>query len=150
MDTASSFSPPLPAARYTEWSLLVDACRPNALVTGTEGAPETFLRSMDLLLRRPVFHWPADGCPWTAERAIGTLVLHDVGSLDTDDQARLARWLENAGLHLQVISLASLDLYPLVQRGLFLELLYYRLNTVYVPIVRAADRGCATAVPMTM
>jgi hypothetical protein len=37
-----------------------------------------------------------------------------------------------------------------VQRGLFLELLYYRLNTVYVPIVRAADRGCATAVPMTM
>ena len=151
MDIASSLAPsPLAAARPAEWSLLIDACRPNALVTGTAGAPATFLRSMDLLLRRPVFHWPADGCPWTTERPIRTLVLHEVGSLDTDDQARLARWLEDAGLRPQVISLASMDLYRLVQRGLFLESLYYRLNTVCVPIVRTADGGCATVVHLTM
>ena len=59
---------------------------------------------------------------------VGTLVLQDVWSLRWSDQHWLDVWVTRN--HRQVISTSPVSILPLVNAGLFLESLYYRLNTV--------------------
>ena len=60
----------------------------------------------------------------------GTLILHEVGSLTNDDQLQLLGWLEQAEGRTRVVSTSAASLFARVEAGLFIEKLYYRLNTV--------------------
>jgi hypothetical protein len=64
----------------------------------------------------------------------GTLVLRDVDALDADGQALLLEWLGSASAERQIVSTASASLLPLVNAGRFDDGLYYRLNTIFIPL----------------
>ena len=56
-----------------------------------------------------------------------TVILSGVEALPLGDQHRLMAWLER-GDRLRVISTSRVSLFPIVQAGMFIESLYYRLN----------------------
>lgn len=60
----------------------------------------------------------------------GTLILHEVGSLTINEQFQLLDWLDQSAGRTRVVSTSPESLFALVEAGLFLEKLYYRLNTV--------------------
>jgi transcriptional regulator of aromatic amino acid metabolism len=80
-------------------------------------------------LRAPVVHWPQDAVREAAPNVIGTLIVREVDALDSRQQRLLLESLE-ASARVQVISIASSPVYPLVQSGKFADALYYRLNVI--------------------
>ena len=60
----------------------------------------------------------------------GTLILHEVGSLTINEQLQVLDWLDQSAGRTRVVSTSPESLFALVEAGLFLEKLYYRLNTV--------------------
>jgi transcriptional regulator of acetoin/glycerol metabolism len=58
----------------------------------------------------------------------GTLILEEGDRLNECDQADLLGWLSDRGRSVCVFTTSARSLYPLVDAGLFLEALYYRLN----------------------
>jgi transcriptional regulator of acetoin/glycerol metabolism len=80
----------------------------------------------------PVRHWPRDGAVWASKDTPSTLVLHQVASLPREDQDVLLAWLDDRGRDVQIISLSTRPLYPLVEAHAFLASLYYRLNSIVV------------------
>ena len=132
---------PAPAhmrAPLGEWRCLAHARRPNGLVIGPEALVVRTLEVCGNWLRQPVVHWPRDGAPWRGTRQVSTLVLHEVGALGPQDQAALLQWMGGAGCGVQIVSLASSNVFPLVQQGAFLEALYYRLNYVVIEVASHA------------
>jgi Sigma-54 interaction domain len=115
--------------------LLMGMPRVNLLLIAPEGVVRYVLESLLLNLREPMTTWspgrplvlPPCGQP-------GTLVLHDVGSLSPASQLDLLAWLEAADGRMQVVSTSSGPLLPRVHCGAFIDMLYYRLNTVCVDV----------------
>ncbi|MGE3510651.1 MAG: hypothetical protein AB7N65_17395 [Vicinamibacterales bacterium] len=104
------------------------------LLDGPDDSTRHLLRLLEPYLTTPVL-WrslpaalarPAEGC--------GTLVLQNVGTLGRSDQTDLRRWLDDSGEHTQVVSTSARALFPLVERGLFDEALYYRLSAMLFSI----------------
>jgi DNA-binding NtrC family response regulator len=58
-----------------------------------------------------------------------TLIVRDVAALTATDQQRLLQWLDR-GERSQVLSTAAQPVFSLVERGEFLEDLFYRLNVL--------------------
>ena len=81
-----------------------------------------------------------DPCAGTAMPCIerGTLVIWNGDMLDRRAQRRLIDVL-NRPHRIQILSIAPADLFDRVQRGEFLEALYYRLNTVRVQADAPSD-----------
>jgi transcriptional regulator of acetoin/glycerol metabolism len=103
------------------------------LVVGNPEATRIVVDMLRLDLRGPVMRWrtgqPLD-LPSPAQAA--TLVLENVTRLTTDEQFRVLRWLDDVKGKIRVVSTTSDALWPRVQVGVFNEVLYYRLNTVFV------------------
>ena len=79
----------------------------------------------------PVNRWePGEQLVLPPASDTGTLIMHEVGSLTHDDQVRLLSWLELSLGRTRVVCTTSASLYARVEAGLFIEALYYRLNTV--------------------
>jgi hypothetical protein len=105
------------------------------LIIGPGAAVDGFIGAVTPHLRAPIrshvcpdlpSHLPGDG----------TVILRSVDSLDPRQQQRLARLLdEPQGTHTQVISITTTPLYLLVQAGMFLDRLYYRLNVVHFEVI---------------
>ena len=72
---------------------------------------------------------------------VGTLILRDVDALVHADQQRLLDWLDDA-VAVKVISTATAPLLPRIERGAFLDALYYRLNTICI-LMMARKSGTA-------
>ena len=107
--------------------------RTNVLVVGNSEATRIVVDMLRLDLRGPIARWRA-GQPLdlpTPARA-ATLVLENVSRLTTDEQFRVLRWLDDVRGTIRVVSTTSEPLWPRVQVGVFNEVLYYRLNTVFV------------------
>lgn len=115
-----------------DWRCLSHPSRPNGLLIGPRAATDAVLRQLQPSLRAPVLHWPREGAPWRTQQPAATLVLHDVGALLPAEQECLLAWLDAPGSRVQVLSCSTCRVFPLVQRGVFLEQLYYRLNYVLV------------------
>jgi hypothetical protein len=113
-----------------EWRAILTV-RPNLLIEGPNATTEVILRALGSHCALPVVWW-SDGLP---RGNAATLIVRDVAALSMDDQERLLRWLDTPGPRIQVISTTPRPLFPQVQRGLFLENLYYRLNVVMVEAV---------------
>jgi hypothetical protein len=116
--------PPAP-----EWVVL-RRWRPNVLIAGTFETTEAVVATLLPYLQPPVYCWTPD-TSLPAPQEVTTMLIRDVATLSLDQQQALLTWLDQAGPgHAQVVSTAALSLFPLVERSMFLEALYYRLNTV--------------------
>ena len=109
--------------------------RVNLLLVGVDRGVWSVLRTLMPNLHEPISTWSA------GQRLVlppvsrtGTLILHEVGALSLDDQRRLLEWSERAAGLAQIISTSSTPMLPRVQGGAFIEILYYRLNTVSVDV----------------
>lgn len=102
----------------------------NLLLIGVNGASRDRVES-SLVGLGPVTRWePGEQLVLPPAANTGTLILHEVGSLTNDDQVRLLGWLEQAEGRTRVVSTSAASLFARVEAGLFIEKLYYRLNTV--------------------
>jgi len=114
--------------------LLMGMPRVNVLIVGIDSMVWTVLATLPLDFREPISTW-SPGEPLALPSArIGTLILHAIGNMAHEDQLRLLEWLERAGRQTQVVSTSPEPLLPRVEAGTFIELLYYRLNTVCVNV----------------
>jgi len=107
--------------------------RTNVLVIGNSDATRIVVDMLRLDLRGPIARWRA-GQPLDlpSPAHVATLVLEDVSRLTTDEQFRVLRWLDDVRGRIRVVSTTHEPLWPRVQVGVFNEVLYYRLNTVFV------------------
>jgi hypothetical protein len=118
--------PPTP-----EWVVL-RTWRPNVLIAGTYETTEAVLATLLPYLRPPVYCWAPDAS-LPAPHKVSTMLIRDMASLSLDQQRALLSWLDRAAPgRAQVVSTSASTLFPLVEHGVFLEALYYRLNTVLI------------------
>jgi hypothetical protein len=104
--------------------------RPNVLITGTHDTAEAAVVALLPHLQPPVHCWNPDASLPTPHD-VRTVLIRDVATLSVDQQHALLSWLAQAGPdHAQIVSTTALPLFPLLEHGMFLEELYYRLNTV--------------------
>jgi len=99
------------------------------LVIGTTEAVEQSLAGLMPYLDTPVRCWSPDA-PLPAPGDVNTLVIRDVEVLTAERQRELLSWLEEAVARTRVVSTTTVPLFQRVTAGLFLDTLYYRLNTV--------------------
>ena len=116
-----------------EW-LAVSRGHCNILLEGPHTSTEAALRLL-LPHLRGIVHWKARGAALQLPPAdAGTLILQDVSGLQASEQRALHEWLSGTGQDTQIVSTTAHPLFLLVQRGLFDERLYYRLNVLLVPL----------------
>jgi hypothetical protein len=100
------------------------------LLTGSHDIIEAALAVLWPQLERPVYEWTS-AVELPASTGLMTVLIRDVDSLSRDQQHTVLAWLDGAAPHqIQIVSMASTDPYPLIERGVFLHRLYYRLNMV--------------------
>jgi hypothetical protein len=117
--------------------LLMGMPRVNLLLIAPDAVVRYVLESLLLNLREPVAKRPS-GEPLILPDIdhTGTIILHDVGNLLPHDQLNLLEWLEQADGRAQVVSTSATPLLPRVKCGVFIDTLYYRLNTVCVDVTQ--------------
>jgi hypothetical protein len=113
-----------------DWSVL-HRTRANALLTGSRTDTEDAMASLLPYLRPPVATWQPSALRNPPLTATGTLIIEEVDALDSMQQQQLLESLDGSG-RVQIISVASCPLYPLVESGKFADALYYRLNVVHL------------------
>lgn len=135
-------TPPLPdhwrLARAAHVDLLLMGMpRVNLLLVAPDGVVRYVLESLLLDLREPIARWnPGEPLTLPDPNRAGTLILHHVHSLPPAEQLQLIDWMETAEGRTQVVSTAPTPLLPRVHSGEFIDILYYRLNTVCVDVTR--------------
>lgn len=110
--------------------------RPNVLVIGPVALVEAMLSAITAMLFTPVCYWTSD-VPLSTLGAERTVVIRDVATWCLDRQEALLTWLSQPNRRPQIIATSSIKIFPLVTQGLFLEALYYRLNTILLDVGRA-------------
>jgi hypothetical protein len=111
------------------WRLLVQL-HPNVLIRAATPLAMTLIATLTLGLRDPVqvqHAWNRENAPMR-----GTLVLYGVDGLDLREQRELLAWLDATHGAVQLVSVSTYSIFALVAQGLFLDALYYRLNTILV------------------
>ena len=117
-----------------DWSVVLQT-RPNMLIIGPGAAVDAFIGAVTPHLLGPVRSLVCPDLPSNLP-GDGTLILRSVDSLDPNQQQRLARLLdEPRGSHTQLICITTTPLYLMVQAGMFLDRLYYRLNVVHFEVI---------------
>ena len=109
--------------------------RTNLLLAGNGGAIRIVLEMLWLELREPILKWrPGQRLDLPSPGRASTLILYDVDTLSLDDQHRVLRWLDETAGQIRIVSTSTKALWPRVKSGVFSDVLYYRLNTVYVDV----------------
>jgi transcriptional regulator of aromatic amino acid metabolism len=119
----------------------------NLLLIGRDEVTRTFLAGLMSSLATPVVYW--DGATLDLPNAAtGSLIVRNCARLSRASQQRLLEWLkDHQG---RIIATSTKPVFPRVERGLFSDGLYYRINTVTLLLnPRSADahirRRSATA-----
>ncbi len=110
--------------------------RPNLLLCGPSAALDTTLATLRPSFQQPVYHWTSHGRESLPHEVAGTLIFEHASSAPGHQQRLLLAWLRKRKSRVQVISTTEEPLFALVQRGAFLDSLFYQLNTLYL------DVGC--------
>lgn len=103
---------------------------PNTMVIGE---PNVTAAATTLLLPHlpyPAMRWDAStgaDCPSITE---GTLMILNLERLDGPGQRQLLDFMNTRRRAVAIVSVATMELFERVERGEFLDALYYRLNTV--------------------
>jgi hypothetical protein len=112
-----------------QWLTLKDL-RPNLLVTCRDVEIEAITKRL-MTFCAPPFHVCAlPGTLQLPSAAGGTLFLADAAALTLSQQIVLNDWIGAGHCDVQIISMTSAPLWPLVENGEFLEGLFFRLNVV--------------------
>jgi hypothetical protein len=110
--------------------------RLNLLLIGRDAGVSKVLETILADLDDPVTTWfPGQGLVLPPKARSGTLILHEVGALAYADQCRLGDWMERARGRTQVVSTSERALLPRVEAGMFIDTLYYRLNTICLDVI---------------
>ena len=110
----------------SDWETLV-LTRANTVVVGSEDAALSVWTAVWPTLQKPIYWADADRLSLPRHSA-GTLILQGAHALSAFDQQQVFEWLDRDARATRVLSTAPYPLFPLVEGGLFLEALYYRLN----------------------
>ena len=119
-----------------DWRIFL-AAQPHTLLIGDEDLARSILDTYERYLAPPIVEWRPP-TPLNAPPS-GTLVIWDVDRLSAPQQRACLAWMDRHAAGVQVISIASRTLFPLVQARAFLPKLYYRLNTVCLPLSQDAE-----------
>lgn len=123
-----------------EWDCLC-TLRHNVLLEGPEDSTDYLVRILEPALRGPVL-WQALPASFALPaRHGGALVLQHVEALCGHQQADLLEWLDDSNERRQVVSTTARPLFPLVERRLFDEVLYYRLNVMLLHVGPSGSRS---------
>jgi len=110
------------------------ATRANLLLIGPADITAMLLDIVRVHLEAPVATLCA-GEPLTLPQGrVGTLIVQNLSLLNPAEQAELNEALNHSLAGTQVISTSALSLMPMVEEGRFLDILYYRLNTIYIDV----------------
>ena len=116
-----------------DWSALMSR-HPNVLIHGPHDATDALVDALTPYLRLPIHYATGEAFPLLPSTR-GTLILDDVEALDSHQQQTLLGWLDDcADTEMQVISISPTALHTHVQDGTFLNVLYYRLNVIYLEV----------------
>ena len=110
--------------------------QPHTLLIGDEDLAQSMLATYQRHLVSPIVEWRPPA-PLKAPPA-GTLVIWDVDRLNAPLQRACLVWMDRHAAAVQVISVAARTIFPLVQARAFMPELYYRLNTMCLPLTRNA------------
>jgi hypothetical protein len=123
--------------RLTELVAMLRRSRPNVLVVGTSTDVDRTFELMYPFLRTPLVAWvPRDTTDLPAA-AFRTIVVRDIDALDPVQQNGLVALICRQP-DIQIISTSRTPLFPRVERGEFLDRLYYQLNVVYLDLTDPA------------
>ena len=131
-----------PASSLTS-ELLAHTLRPNVLVIGPVARSEAVVAAIICALSTvstvsmPVHYWTPD-LPLPSPGDTTPIVIRDIATLSLSSQQAWVARMNAPEAHTQIIATSSIAVFPLVARGVFLEDLYYRLNTVLLD-VRKSD-----------
>ena len=117
-------------------SILLHKFRPNILIIGSELAAESILDGIYPLLDGPIERCDLPGPLRLPET--GALILRNVGALVSEQQSQLMHWMDRAP-GVPVLSVNASPLFDQVEKGMFSQRLYYRLNTVLEHAVQPAS-----------
>jgi hypothetical protein len=118
-----------------EWRSIC-ASRHNVLLEGPPACTEAVLHLLKPYLDKPVT-LKRSGAPLELHTKRGALVMHDIGAFSGVEQDRMLGWLDDPQSRMQVVCTTTEPLFPLVERGLFDETLYYRLNVILLQLTRS-------------
>jgi transcriptional regulator of aromatic amino acid metabolism len=111
-------------------SLLTTGHRPSLMVLSGGRSPRSVVDSLMTWSTPPVHRRWLPGRLELPSARRGTLVLADASAMTIVQQIELHDWLNAARGTVQLISVTSRPIWPLVEQGRFLEGLFYRLNVV--------------------
>jgi hypothetical protein len=121
-----------------QWLTLGDF-RPNLLVTCRDVEIAAITKHL-MSFGAPPFHvCTLPGALRLPSAARGTLFLEGVAALTLRQQIVLNDWISAGRGELQIVSMTSAPLWPLVEDGEFLEGLFFRLNVVCLEAQSAGD-----------
>ena len=109
--------------------------RPNVLIECPAGMADTAMRHVMTWCGLPFRYCALPGKLELPTLRKGTFLLSDVSALTLSQQVALYDWLSAGAGEMQLISLTSTPLAPLVEQGEFLEGLHYRLNIIRLDAV---------------
>jgi hypothetical protein len=112
--------------KTAEW-LMLGVNRPNTLLIGSDAAVDHLFGALARSLRAPIVQWSPLVERVVPSGLIATLIVRDVSTLSADQQRHLREWVDTQH-DVQIVSVTSEALFPLVECGKFDEALYYRLN----------------------
>ena len=128
------------ARAAAEEFFLMGMPRVNVLLEGRIEALRLVIRTLLGHVAKPVWMWsPGAELVLPPIEWPGTLVLDEVAGLTLQEQIQVLQWSAGPLRNTQVISTTSEPLLPRVRAGSFIDILYYRLNTVYLDIAGLDD-----------
>jgi hypothetical protein len=116
----------------------------NLLVRGEKSAVTATVVALSADFPRPLTTWMTGTDADLPAVDRGTLVIHEIENLDLSRQRALLAWLEEHTSRVRLITTTSRDLFSMVSAGLFLDQLYYRLNTIVVDAVGGDEHSAPT------
>lgn len=124
---------PLTDSRLAEILAVLPHAFPNLLLIGDDASLDAAFRRLQPSLRTPIALWVPGITSTIPATCFNTLIVRDIGRLDAGQQSCLSQLVAEV-LDVQVVALTGAPLFPLVEAGVFLEELYYRLNVLMVDL----------------
>jgi sigma-54-interacting transcriptional regulator len=113
--------------------------RPNLLIENKRASLDSVLEQLGAVCESPMAVCRFPGVLDLRAEPGGTLVLANIDRLTISQQLTLFDWLGQKGGDIQVVSITRAPMAGLIADGLFLEGLFFRLNTVAIQAVNLGD-----------
>jgi len=124
---------PRPALQDAEIAMVTGRRTENLLLIGSSEATRAMVLYLMPSLATQVVNWDRQTADLPKD-TVGTLIIRDVARLTKDRQLRLLDWLNQQSRRVRVIATSTTPFFTRVESGRFLDDLYYRLNTVTIPL----------------